>query len=536
MLLEEWDRVLSLPRKPPPPEGLDLTHLFARPGGEMQLRPIQSQALYEISQMQGLVAEIGVGWGKTLVTLLTPSALHSTTGRWFRSLLLIPPKILKEQFWPDVEEYARHFWIPRDVLTVLPHSKLSHYESSTLLTELAPEVVIIDECHAFRNFDAARTKRLHRYFEANPETRLVAMSGTLSSRSLKDFAHFNQWALGAQDPLPHGYLLDRWCEVTDVDAASAEAGYLSRLQEQYGGLKPREAVQEHLQQSWGFVQTCTHSVDVPLYLDSVTIETPEEIQNHLKILEDLWELPDGTMLTMPPHKAEAARHLSQGFHYYWVWPDGEPDVDWLAARSAWGSACRTVLNWNKPELDSPYLVQLACESGKPPTRECARAWRFWSVEKQKPDPPTASVWLDSFLIDYAVDWLQSNPGGLLWYEHDAVGTQLAERGVVTYTAEFPPPRGIDRHSCAMSMAHSEGQNLQAWNKALVLSPPRSGKLWEQMLGRLHRALQEEPVYFEWMAHTQPFREAMYSAKRDARYKRHGQPQKLLLAERRKNHE
>src|SRR5581483_3986984 len=71
----EWHRINNLPRRNMTDEELEvirvqLTNGLRRPGGTMELRPKQAQALYEMGVYGGLVAVMRVGSGKTLVTLL----------------------------------------------------------------------------------------------------------------------------------------------------------------------------------------------------------------------------------------------------------------------------------------------------------------------------------------------------------------------------------------------------------------------------------------------------------------------------------
>lgn len=67
-------------------------------------------------------------------------------------------------------------------------------------------------------------------------------------------------------------------------------------------------------------------------------------------------------------------------------------------------------------------------------------------------------------------------------------------------------------------AHGEGKNLQHWSKNLFVAPPSSGKTWEQVLGRTHRAGQQadEVVADVWL-HAEELRASFIQARADARY-------------------
>jgi len=68
-------------------------------------------------------------------------------------------------------------------------------------------------------------------------------------------------------------------------------------------------------------------------------------------------------------------------------------------------------------------------------------------------------------------------------------------------------------------AHGVGKNLQhGWSTQIVLEPPSSGTVWEQLLGRTHRPGQEaDTVSFYVYQHTEAFRRAVVQAREDAAY-------------------
>ena len=65
----ETQRVLDLPNLDPNEPVLDLTMRFQSAHGTMTLRDIQSRALLHIELLDGLIAPIGVGHGKTIITM-----------------------------------------------------------------------------------------------------------------------------------------------------------------------------------------------------------------------------------------------------------------------------------------------------------------------------------------------------------------------------------------------------------------------------------------------------------------------------------
>src|SRR5690606_15608743 len=68
---------------------------------------------------------------------------------------------------------------------------------------------------------AARTGRIRRYLSKH-EPQLVAMSGTITSRSIMDYWHLIRACLGEYCPLPlSGHLVRQWAKVIDADNSRA---------------------------------------------------------------------------------------------------------------------------------------------------------------------------------------------------------------------------------------------------------------------------------------------------------------------------
>lgn len=538
---KETARILALPVRETPEVVPDLTPLYRREGGTQRLRPIQSLALAEIERVGGLLGPIGVGHGKTVVTLLAPSAASRRLGRPVRALLLVPASLYQKTLL-DAAEYAEHWELPP--LEILPYSQLSQPESSRIL-EQPFDLIIADEAHKLRNLDSARTRRVGRFFEAHPDARLVALSGTLTSKSVLDYAHLAEWALGAGSPLPlHWTWLRSYSAALDVDPVNPPGGHDIAAVEPLardprfatGGPtaleRRRRSYHRRLTTTPGVVATKKASVDCALYLERLEVTQPEDVQDALAHLELLWETPCGDVqLESAMRKAEVARQLTQGFYYRWVWPDGTPDRAWLSARSAWAVAVREALQRSRPGLDSPALLARACEAGEAPTRTLAEAWEAWSVERAKPEPPVETVWVSDYLLADVWRWLhQDSRPRIVWYSHGAIEERLRAVGLPVYGSGDEPPR--EAETCAMSIAaHGTGRNLQAWAHQLVICPPSSGAAWEQLLGRTHRAGQTaDAVWCAWYGGG-VFDSAMHKAVESARYiaQTQGQRMKLLLA-------
>lgn len=168
--------------------------------------------------------------------------------------------------------------------------------------------------------------------------------------------------------------------------------------------------------------------------------------------------------------------------------------------------------------------------------ELLAAWLTWSArQKHKPRPPTKAIWISEYLVDAAVQWLRTQNAegfkGVVWYDFAETGKALGRRGLPVYGAGTTPPQVATDVALSLQV-HSEGKNLQAWSRMLVLCPPSSGRRWEQCLARLHRTGQKAVVVRCWVnAHVQEFREALAAARAAADYvqAQTGNEQKLLVA-------
>ena len=568
-------RILDVPRKEYSGD-LDLTADYLRPGSSLpfrdpsgaivaRLRPIQSQCLAAIADAQGGLFPVGVGHGKAGVAILAGTALNADL-----AIILSPSKTLN-QLRRTLLTWRRVFKTPESMHT-LSYSRLSTAAGSALLRRIyegaaralgrRPRVVVVaDECHKLKRGEAARTKRFLRFFEAVPDARFVGLSGTITSKSIKDFAHLLRLALGERACLPQSLTrLETWSSWLDVggqphseDWSHCGLNDLVRWSDPTSALGPmstnaerraaaRRAFRDRLSSSPGVVMTTGQAVRCPLLL--TRLDQPAPPRDIAQVLEDVAEGrdPQGMVLADSAAVARASSQVCRGFYYRWVWPNNQPDEDWLEARSDWGKAVRLELeNASREGYDSEFLVAssvLNQGQGHP----LWRAWQPWAIQKQKrwewpdgaqrPRPPVETVWLSDFFIKACVERIQkSRRPTLVWYSSIAIREALRRSGVEIWeTGQIPKkPRTV-----ALSTAsHAEGLNLQAWSRNIVLEAPSSGLKWEQLLGRTHRPGQKaEEVEVEVYTHAGPAQAAFRAALVNAEYLAAvSGPQKLLLADR-----
>ena len=516
------------------------------------LLPVQTWALAEGRETQGILGPIGVGHGKTLLDLLMPMVVPCRV-----AVLLLPSKLKKQLLESDWAFYGQHWKLPnlagsrwqhpgRPILHVVAFEELSGAKSTDLLDKLQPDLLICDEAHRLADSSAARTKRWLRYVRHNPSVKVFCWSGTLTKRSLKNWAHLSNASLKQGSPAPRDFpTLEAWAGATDPGEFPTPAGELMRLcapgETAFEGFG-RRVVDTPGVISSGDAQACEAS----LIISQRPLTTPKVVVDALEKVAKLWERPDGETLIDPLSVARCMREVSCGFYYFWKWPRGEPKQvrdTWLEARKEWRSEIRERLKRSAPHLDSPMLLARAAqrwhkgfvyldEAGerhtvppythstveKHPTWE-SETWERWHELRDSAHPVTDAQWMDDFMVEDVLAWLSEGPG-LAWYEHDAMAKRIM--GVADGIVHCGPGdegagkllklRGTERVLLTIK-SHGEGKNLQMFNRSLVANPPSGGAEWEQLLGRTHRTGQmQDEVLFDVYRHTQTFRDALDKAR------------------------
>lgn len=531
--LPEWNYE-ELMRQTQPGGPLDYTERLRVPGGTMVLKPIQNLALHWVEQKKGLVGPLAVGSGKTIISLLASVILKAQ-----RPVLFVPPT-LQIPLRREIEKLSKHFRLPTN-LYIIPYSQLSVASSTALLEQIKPDLIICDEAHMIKSASSARTKRVLRYFRQYPTTRFIALSGTLTSKGLRDYAHLCELALREGSPLPTEEAdLIAWANCIDSGSQPQERDWsafaafsdlrhipdTNRRQDE-----ARAVFQRRFTRTPGVVATTEASVQCSLNLYEREVETPPEVEDALAALRRSWSRPDGEVMESALDMWRLGMQLSQGFWLRWVWPNGVVDHEWLNARAEWHRQVRYVVERSITGLDSPFLVWQAVSRGLLTQPDIIRAWAAWDAVRHRPTPPTETVWISDFLIRDALRWLREHPRGLIWHNDRATEAALRAAGVPTYGRKEVPPLDGSRKGMALSVrVHGTGLNLQyAHSENLILSFPSSGKTMEQLLGRTHRQGQEaDEVTLHYYQHTVAAREAVITARADARYNEdtQGSPMKL----------
>jgi hypothetical protein len=480
---------------------LGLTMMLRAPGGTMELWPHQAQALADTHDFGGSLLPIPVGKGKTLVSLLLPVV----TG-FLPALLLVPAKLVGKTRMDFAD--LRRDWNAVEP-QVLSYQKISRSGGWGRLEEINPKLIIADEAHWLKNTDAGVTRKLRRWHREHPETRACFMSGRISSRSLREYAHLAEWSLGQRCPMPlrHG-ILKTWRMVIDEKVPEgsrmapgallalcndAELDSLAQDQSPVNALSVvRKAYKRRLVSTPGVVAVESKGLEIPITLE---IERPVPGSATWPAFEKLrtdWETPDGHPFSEPMDLWRHARDLVCGFYNVW---DPRPPADWLHARREWHRFVRDIRNRRYKDIDTPFQVVLAIKKGKLQSKE----YNEWIKVRDTFKPNSVPVWIDDALIKWCGGWLRKRDPTIVWTDDVPFGKKLSkDLGLPYFQREGKDSTGrhIERldkpeHVIASVQSNNEGRNLQhMWHNSLVISAEPKGSTWHQLIGRTHREGQE----------------------------------------------
>lgn len=325
-LSAELVRISKLPRRVWAPEraeelARELTQVLRTPHGTMELRPIQAIALCEIGTVGGMLGPMTVGSGKTLVSLLAGEVLEAT-----RPLLIVPAALVKKTE-KDAAVLAQHWRFP-EFTRVRSYELLGRVQAAELLHKEAPDLIVFDEGHRVRNPKAAVTRRVRRFLAEHRGVRCVVLSGTMTKRSLFDYAHLARWSLPANGcPLPKNYTdLEFWADALDErkeQICRAEPGALKifcneeEAREWDMGAQhsaARKAFRRRLIETEGVVASYETAVDASLTIQVVEPPPSSVIDAAFKTLRT-WETLDGFPIADGLTMFRHARELALGFYY-----------------------------------------------------------------------------------------------------------------------------------------------------------------------------------------------------------------------------
>jgi hypothetical protein len=543
----EFIRVRDLPLRDPIAKANAvvgaMTAELKLPGGTQELSPDQALCLHEAREIGGLVAILRPGEGKTHVGVLAATVLNA------KRPLYLCPSAAREELVEDRLPTIRKHWRVHPHLQVVGFGELQTKEGRKIIKTAKPDVIIVDEMHKLKNKDSARGNRFVSIFSVFDELRkegvnlpypkLVLMTGSPSNRALVECSHLFAMALGEGSPIP----LDpkdiaTWSLALGSDVQEHQRPRAGAMKAFIDLLTPAERVgansdvellrrgfAKRLAWTPGVVKSSSAPLALPLIIRAPKVDVPEPVREAYGELLDTWSIGD-EVYTEVFEAVRAMRQLVCGFYYRWVWPEQKKNQLWIDRRKDWHKQVKGIIQnrpkrrqvlanewvkndprWDEPlGLDSKGLIEDACKAHEAYTR--ARAvghplaaklehvpridspwYRDWRAVRHEYDPVTEAVWLDEYLVDYAISWARET-GGLVWVPHSTVGERIDSKGLPYFAGGKEADRMLRAHKgpCAASFkSHHESKDLQRqWNRVLYLLPPATGQQWEQSLARVHR--------------------------------------------------
>lgn len=455
---EELVRILNLPRRlwDADAEALAerMTHYLRAPGGTQRLRPVQAAALRDAHDQGGMFGMIRVGGGKTLISLLVCTILGLT-----KPLLLIPAK-LKDKTIRDMHALRKHWLIPAYVY-IVSYELLGREQSAKLLELWGPDGIICDEVHKLKGTKSVCTKRVGRHLEANPHVKFVGMSGTVTKRSIKDYAHIAGWCLKHKSPTPRDYNTRmEWSLAIDdqknednqlaigalIEFCSPEERAVISANQEDPIRTVRKAYRRRLTETPGVVATQEGALGMSLRIDPLIIKDLA-ITGWAHHMRTTWKRPDDVDMMDGIEVWRHLREIACGFYYRWWNHEGF-------------TTCLTKILNESGRIARPIVRQIliACASTTAIDTEMARA-----LERLRSSLHTfAYTSSESSTTSQTKNSPHSNVSstGPATYASPALGGRSLESAISALITTTQPGRFV------VSYAHPATERLACWEIVL----------------------------------------------------------------------
>jgi hypothetical protein len=464
-----------------------------------RLLPTQAESLLAYSEVGGAFLPLAVGGGKTLTSLLIANDAYSAGKQ--KIMLIVPPALATQLCDTDIKHWRplTIFNTPihrlhglsklkrqqlaqsgRKGLYIFTYSLLSSADAHEILAAVNPDLIILDEAHSVSK-RSARTRRFTQYLhECHPQ--VVALSGTMTQKSLMDYFEIARASLGHNNFIPNSVsLTEEWSKLIDTTATSV-SDFKSDEQSEAGPLKYvldwarknfrgeqfdnsvlgfRKAFKKRLTTTPGVVCSSGHDLPYSLYINNEPVEgyasAPgwDRVEELVKQLDEKWLTPSGDeieeamMLFRWKYWIQGA-----GFYTELYWPD----IDWLMERGIYSSTAeaeeilelsqnyhqrnmdyaRELRAWIRDRghngMDTPMLIgkNMSDHGSKEVGAMLYKLWMDWKdadfegrIERNK-----RAVHVCGFKIEKAVQYAKCLPKGegcLIWYDNDEVGEWANER-------------------------------------------------------------------------------------------------------------
>lgn len=490
------------------------------------LRPWQGQVLHEAVRCGGLLAALPVGQGKTLPCELLPVVLKA------RKAVLILPAGLRKKTHADRRSYAGAWRCASPPPRMVSREELALEANAYLLEQLDPDLIIIDEAHRLSNPKSAAVRRIDRFLAAKRKAkgfasvRIVAMTGTLTRKSILGYWHLLRWCLGDAAPVPSTRLeAKQWAAV--LDEAAPRIGFRPSPGPLGANLKAaRAAYLDRLEHTPGVMlvdEDSAAGIPLTFTVKPFAVGCPE-IDEAFERLRMYWESPSGEPITDALSQNRIEGQIGCGYYSYWKPP---PPEEWIEARRELAAYIRKRIaetsHASKP-LDTEAQV-LRAHAAHPIVREWQRVKGMFDARKA-----SRVRWISDATVDAAAAWIDAHRAAgrvcIVWTLGVELGKRIAERAHVPYYGRegVDPKSGRELHAADVRksmvcswQANMQGFNLQAWPSQGILQLPPSALYIEQIAGRGHRAGQTQPVKITVFATSGGVVDDFRKALREARF-------------------
>jgi hypothetical protein len=272
-------------------------------------------------EVGGLFGPIRVGAGKSLTCALIPTVLEAK-----RPVLLMPASLVSKT-WDERKVLKEHWRLPSNV-QIISYESLSLVQSAQKLEYIQPDLLVCDEAHFLKGHRAGRTRRVVRYMNDCPETKFVAVSGTIMKSSVRDFAHLLRFALKGHAPIPSTEdEVAAWAECLDEKVnplARRRPGAIFDLGARVQGANDdttaaRLVFQARLLDTKGVVASSkSDGVDCSIRIEALEYELSPTTEEHFETLRRRSETPCGKSFAEAAEMRMYARELALGFTYTWI--------------------------------------------------------------------------------------------------------------------------------------------------------------------------------------------------------------------------
>lgn len=485
----EMKRILALEKKEADIEYPDYTNEYRVEGGTWQLNDYQNKFIYDLKHNNGPFADIPVGGGKSLASLIAGTVLKAK-----RPLLLVPAPLREQTNKYVIPEQEKQFNITSNV-KVMSYTELSLAKNQDFMNTFKPDLIVCDEAHKLKDVKTARVKRFKRYLQKNKNVRVVLMSGSFYKAGIKDMAHLSDWTHGDQSPLPRTWrTMDLWSAAVDsglpwnLQAKPGALRYLAEdpIREDEIKMMPVEAqrkacrqlIHKRIYSTPGFISPTEATLGIGLEVYELKApKMTKPIKEAIKKLEEEWISPAGKQILLATELASLKKQLIQG--YYTYWEEEAPEI-WMEARREFNNMCNRITKGSHT-VDSELLFKRQY-SGHPTVLH-------WENQKAMFRPKVLVKWICNSHIKLAGKWAKKNKkGGIIWVSNPRMGHKIEEELGIKYFgagsgAEILEHKGM---CCASVRSYGTGYNLQHYNKALWMMPLRQGDDIEQLIGRHYR--------------------------------------------------